>query len=223
MESSVLQCVAVCCSVLQCVAVCCSVFQCVAVCCSVFQCFAVQHSVTHCRSRKDGTRKTRKTRKTARKMVLAMHIAMVNGQSWVEVSFWMRHLKANLCWQFRFWFHSDEILISFWFPSDFHSDDRCESYRCENEWAVVVSLREWAVHQRYPMGWLRLVGSTQLCVSFAKEPYKRDFILQNRPIMWRSLLVVATPYWYSHTLFLTSFLYCHTPMTTCTPNTTPPR
>jgi len=33
--SSVLQCVAVCCSVLQCVAVCCSVLQCVAVCCSV--------------------------------------------------------------------------------------------------------------------------------------------------------------------------------------------
>jgi len=33
--TSVLQCVAVCCSVLQCVAVCCSVLQCVAVCCCV--------------------------------------------------------------------------------------------------------------------------------------------------------------------------------------------
>jgi len=32
--TSVLQCVAVCCSVLQCAAVCCSVLQCVAVCCS---------------------------------------------------------------------------------------------------------------------------------------------------------------------------------------------
>jgi len=39
--SSVVQCVAVCCSVLQCVAVCCSVLQCVAVCCSVLQCVAV--------------------------------------------------------------------------------------------------------------------------------------------------------------------------------------
>jgi len=40
MQSSVLQCVAVCCSVLQCVAVCRSVLQCVAVCCccSVLQC-----------------------------------------------------------------------------------------------------------------------------------------------------------------------------------------
>jgi len=29
---------------------------------------------------------------------------------------------------------------------------------------------------------------------FAKEPYKRDFILQKRPIILRSLLIVATPY-----------------------------
>jgi len=45
----------------------------------------------------------------------------------------------------------------------------------------------------YIMGWLRLVGSLKLWVSFAKEPYKRDDILQKRPIIWRSLLIVATP------------------------------
>jgi len=28
------------------------------------------------------------------------------------------------------------------------------------------------------MGWLRLVGSLQLQVSFAKEPYTRDYMLQ---------------------------------------------
>jgi len=28
----------------------------------------------------------------------------------------------------------------------------------------------------------------------AKEPYKRDDILQKRPIIFRSLLIVATPY-----------------------------
>jgi len=41
------------------------------------------------------------------------------------------------------------------------------------------------------MRWLRLVGSLKLCVSFAKEPYKRDVkerykrddILQKRPII----------------------------------------
>ena len=43
------------------------------------------------------------------------------------------------------------------------------------------------------MGWLRLVGSLKLYVSFAKEPHKSDDILQKRPIIVRSLLIVATP------------------------------
>jgi len=43
------------------------------------------------------------------------------------------------------------------------------------------------------MGWLRLGGSLKLQVSFAKEPYKRDYILPKRPIILRSLLIVATP------------------------------
>jgi len=47
------------------------------------------------------------------------------------------------------------------------------------------------------MGWLRLVGSLKLQVSFAKESYKRDDILQKRPIILRSLLIVATPYVFS--------------------------
>jgi len=34
----------------------------------------------------------------------------------------------------------------------------------------------------------------EMKVSFAKEPYKRDYILQNRRIILRSLLIVATPY-----------------------------
>jgi len=44
------------------------------------------------------------------------------------------------------------------------------------------------------MGWLQLVGSLKLQVSFSKEPYKRDAILQKRPIILRSLIIVATPY-----------------------------
>jgi hypothetical protein len=44
------------------------------------------------------------------------------------------------------------------------------------------------------MGWLRLVGSLKLQVYFAKEPYQRDDILQKRPVILRSLLIVATPY-----------------------------
>jgi len=42
------------------------------------------------------------------------------------------------------------------------------------------------------MGWLRLIGSLKLYVSIAKETYKRDDILQKRPIILRSLLIVAT-------------------------------
>ena len=45
----------------------------------------------------------------------------------------------------------------------------------------------------YDMGWLQLVGSIKLQVSFAKEPYKRDDILQKRPIILSILLTVATP------------------------------
>ena len=44
------------------------------------------------------------------------------------------------------------------------------------------------------MRWLRSVGSLKSYVSFAKEPYKRDCILQKRPRIVRSLLLVATPY-----------------------------
>ena len=36
------------------------------------------------------------------------------------------------------------------------------------------------------------VGVTHV-VSFAKESYKRDYILQKRPVVLRSLLIVATP------------------------------
>ena len=54
--------------------------------------------------------------------------------------------------------------------------------------------RRDAYTTRHTMGWLRLVGSLKVQVSFAKEPYKRDDILQKRPIILRRLLIVATPY-----------------------------
>jgi len=43
------------------------------------------------------------------------------------------------------------------------------------------------------------VLSLKLQVSFAKEPYKRDYILQKRPIISRSLLMVAIAYALHHT------------------------
>ena len=43
------------------------------------------------------------------------------------------------------------------------------------------------------MGWLMVVGSIKLQVSLAKEPYKRNAILQKRRIILSILLIVATP------------------------------
>jgi len=45
----------------------------------------------------------------------------------------------------------------------------------------------------YGVRWLRLVGSLKTQVSFAKKPYKRDHILQQRPVFLRSLQIIATP------------------------------
>jgi len=44
------------------------------------------------------------------------------------------------------------------------------------------------------VGWLWLVGSIKLQVAFAKEPYKRENILQKKPIIQSILLTVANPY-----------------------------
>jgi len=43
------------------------------------------------------------------------------------------------------------------------------------------------------VGWLWLVGSIKLYVSFAEESYKTAHILQKRPIILSILLTVATP------------------------------
>ena len=45
----------------------------------------------------------------------------------------------------------------------------------------------------YDVGWLQLVGSIKLQVSFAKETYKTHYILQKRTMILSILLIVATP------------------------------
>ena len=49
------------------------------------------------------------------------------------------------------------------------------------------------------MGWLRLGASSKSQVSFAEYRLFYRAFLQNRPIILRSLLIVATPYSYAHT------------------------
>jgi len=51
------------------------------------------------------------------------------------------------------------------------------------------------------MGWLRLVGSLKIYVSFAEYRLFYKALLQKRPIIQRSLLIVATPYTVDKTKF----------------------
>ena len=46
------------------------------------------------------------------------------------------------------------------------------------------------------MGWLRLVGSIKSQVSFAEYSLFYRALLQKKPIISRSLLIIATPYQY---------------------------
>jgi len=82
---------------------------------------------------------------------------------------------------------------------------QCVAVCCSVLQCVAVCNREQLLHSRAPvelnglcythkcnMGWLQLVGSLKLHVSFVKEPYKKHCILQKRPVMLRSLLIVAT-------------------------------
>jgi len=52
------------------------------------------------------------------------------------------------------------------------------------------------------MGWLRLVGSLKSWFSFAEYSLFYRALLQKRPIILRSLLIVATPYQNSSTVTL---------------------
>jgi len=57
------------------------------------------------------------------------------------------------------------------------------------------------------MGWLRLVGSLKLYVSFAEYCLFYRALWQKRPVLLRSLLIVATPY-----VYLFPYSYAHSPM-----------
>ena len=53
----------------------------------------------------------------------------------------------------------------------------------------------WQLPRCGAMGWLRLVGSLKLQVTFAKEPYQRDYILQKRPKFLRELFNATATVW----------------------------
>ena len=61
-------------------------------------------------------------------------------------------------------------------------------------------LQSWLSRSGVLQSWLLRISTSTLALlvvqngSFAKEPYKKDDILQKRPIFQRSLPIVATPY-----------------------------
>ena len=66
--------------------------------------------------------------------------------------------------------------------------------RSSNYWVLHrISIHTYVyIDMFFRMWWLRFVGSLKLLVSCAKEPYKRDYILQEKPTTSRGLLIVAT-------------------------------
>ena len=77
--------------------------------------------------------------------------------------------------------------------------------------------RRYSAKDRHKLtiGWLRLVSSFKLQVSFAEYTLFYRALLQKRPVIWRSLLIVATPYiksrvihiWMSWWLFIWAGYY----------------
>jgi len=65
------------------------------------------------------------------------------------------------------------------------------------------------------MGWLRLVGFLKLYVSLAKEPYQRDNILQRRPMILRSLILVATTSTHQPIFIIYIYIYTCTHVLVC--------
>jgi len=75
------------------------------------------------------------------------------------------------------------VLAHIWMSHSTHMNESCRIY----EW-VMAHICATHVYDSFicaTMGWLWLVGSIKSYVSFAKETYKRDNILQKRPrILW---------------------------------------
>ena len=89
---------------------------------------------------------------------------------------------------------------------------------CDNThtyvWHGVCICVSWLIHMCFMTEscmWNKSYTCVTRLVSFAKEPYKRYHILQKRPIILRSLLIVATPYvkWHIHMCNMTRFFVRH--------------
>jgi len=65
-------------------------------------------------------------------------------------------------------------------------------------WVANASDELWRHMHEWALGWLRLVGFLKWYVSFAKEPCKRDYILQKRPTTLKERTNRSHPIWGIH-------------------------
>ena len=109
---------------------------------------------------------------------------------WVTSHIWMSHvtLMNESC-------HTYEWVMShIWMSHVTHMNESCHTYEwlihmCDMTHSYVWHLSRTAPHKKtHSYVWL----------SFAKEPYKRDDILQQRPIILRSLVLDATEKMHSY-------------------------
>jgi len=202
-----LQCVAVCCGVLQCVAVCCTRLsriylkaRHIAACCSALQYAVPVHRasarrVAVCCSVLQGV--------AVRCSMLYPHIAHLLGMlQCVAVCCSVLQCVAVCCTRLsRICLRARSVRSR----STFSISDSSAHCACESVWGEIGNVDEKeteyvhigdAVRESVAegMGWLQVVGSIKSYVSFAKETYKREAILQKRPIIESILLTVATPY-----------------------------
>jgi len=79
-------------------------------------------------------------------------------------------------------------------PCRIHVCNMTHSCMCR-DWLRCIHLHIFAhvAMLQVNMGWLRLVGSLRVQVSFAKEPYKKDNFLQMRPSSFQSYHPIPIP------------------------------
>jgi len=186
--------VAVCCSVLQCVAVCCSVLQCVVVCCSETRVMNVvlwsqknDTWIVHNRSifvspiyiRLEYMCGMTHSYCVTRPIHIRVATFITHDTfillTWLTYTCDMTHPYVRKEWDF----------LSPSYSMNWHSCFVCVCVCvcvCTYSTYHKKQLQSWMLRSLVTMGWLWLVGSIKLQVSFAKEPYKRDAILQKRPI-----------------------------------------
>ena len=126
--------------------------------------------------------------------------AVINAYGWVTAPIWTSHSahrvnrgpNMNKSHIFQLWWVGAVSLHAYGWAMARIWMSTC-THRMSHIMHVNMSHKHhlWCVWRSH-LGWLRLVGSIKLQVFFAKEPYKRDYILQKRPIIVSIPLTVDT-------------------------------